>query len=102
MEPKRMRLRSSFVTLIGVLAASAVLAGPAFGAALNVSPKIVGAGKITDTGAPYSCSASPPANGTQTICPGGTGYSPCTTICILQYVFNLTATPEPGWRFVGC
>jgi hypothetical protein len=96
-----MRLRSTFVTLLGVLVASAVLAGPAFGAALNVSPKIFGAGKVTDAGAPYSCTASPPSNATQTICATGTGYNPCTSICILQFVFNLTATPEPGWRFVG-
>ena len=94
-----MRLRSTFVTLLGVLATSAVLAGPAFGAALTVTPKVVGAGKVADTGAPYSCSASPPSNVSSITCPSSNGYNPCTGICLIQFVLNLTATPEPGWRF---
>jgi hypothetical protein len=97
-----MRLRPTFLTLLGVLAASAMLAGPAVAAPLTVSPKIVGAGKIADTAMPYSCTASPPSNTTQLICPSSNGYNPCSgLICLLQSVLNLTATPEPGWRFVG-
>jgi hypothetical protein len=102
MEIKQMRLRRTLVSVLGVLAASAVLAAPASADPLTVMPKIVGAGKVAD-GPNYSCSASPPSNSTVTNCATSNGYvPPCPgTFCILRYVLNLTATPEPGWRFVS-
>jgi hypothetical protein len=48
MKPTRMRLRSCLVTVLDVLAASAILAGPAFAGTLTVTPKVVGAGKVED------------------------------------------------------
>ncbi|WP_028065844.1 MopE-related protein [Solirubrobacter soli] len=96
-----MRLRSTFVTMLGVLVASAVFAGPALAGSMTISPSLQGAGKIEDPGN-YVCSGSPPANGTTTVCGSSNGYvPPCTGLCLLRTVLNLKATPEPGWRFVG-
>ena len=96
-----MRLRSCLVIVLGVLAGSALFAGSASAASLIVTPSVVGAGKVAD-GTHYSCAASPPSNSTVTSCATSNGYVPdCPSFCILQIVLNLSATPEPGWRFVG-
>jgi uncharacterized repeat protein (TIGR02543 family) len=96
-----MRLRPTFISLLGVLVASAVFAGPALAGSMTVTPSLLGAGKIEDPGN-YLCSGSPPSNGTATACASSNGYvPPCSGLCILRNVLNLKATPEPGWRFVG-
>src|SRR5687768_10361197 len=101
MEPKRMRLRSRLaVVAAGALVASAVLAGSA-SAGLVVNPKVVGAGKVEDPGH-YICSQVTTSNAAEKVCASGNGYvPPCDTFCLLTYQMRLTATPAPGWRFVG-
>jgi len=97
-----MRLRTRLVSVVAVLVASAAFAGPAFAADLFVTPTIVGAGKITEPKL-ADCSSSPPSNSTALVCGSLTGYQPdCPVLlCILSSQVDLTATPEPGWRFVG-
>ena len=97
-----MRLRSRLVSVVAVLVASAAFAGPAFAADLFVTPTIVGAGKITEPKL-ADCSSSPPSNSTALVCGLLTGYQPdCPGLfCLLSSQVDLTATPEPGWRFVG-
>jgi hypothetical protein len=96
-----MRLRSRLVIVFGVLAGSALLAGSASAASLTVTPSLFGAGKVADAGH-YTCSGSPPLNSTSTSCTASNGYVPyCPSLCLYSNVLNLTATPEPGWRFVG-
>jgi hypothetical protein len=97
-----MRLRPTFLTLLGVLATSAMLAGPAFANSLIVKPKIVGAGKLAEPSI-GQCTASPPGNAATLSCGTMNGYAQdCGPIlCLLILQVDLTATPEPGWRFVG-
>jgi len=97
-----MRLRSRLVFALAVLVASAAFAGPAFAGDLFVTPTIVGAGTITEPKL-ADCSASPPSNGTVHACGTLTGYAPdCGVLfCIQALQVDLTATPEPGWRFAG-
>jgi hypothetical protein len=97
-----MRLRSCLAIVLGLMAGSALFAGSAAAASLNVTPTIYGAGSLQDAGHYGPCTASPPLNGTATGCPLSNGYIPsCPTRCLLSYRLNLTATPEAGWRFAG-